>query len=177
MNRQLVWHAFTDFLLFVLPLVGINRWRRWLSRTWTRLFSIVRRLRRLYPRDTTDSDKSPVDTLMTTTGKLAFLPERTCAICHQQQITDLGLVDHSAAPDRGAALGGSGAGGVVGSALTDITNPYETIPCGCIYCFVCLAQALDAEEGDGWACLRCGNLVHRCQPWTGDVVLPHPLTT
>ena len=176
MNRQLVWHAFTDFLLFILPLVGINRWRRWLSRTWTRLLSIVRRLR---PRDTTGSDKIPVDTMMTTTiGKFAFLPERTCAICHQQQTTDLGLVDHPAASDRGAAFGGSGAGGVVGSALTDITNPYEAIPCGCIYCFVCLAQALDAEVGDGWTCLRCGNLVRQSQPWTGDVVLPHPpLTT
>ena len=34
LNRQLVWHAFTEFLLFLLPLVGISRWRRWLNRVW-----------------------------------------------------------------------------------------------------------------------------------------------
>ncbi|KAK1080934.1 peroxisome assembly protein (Peroxin-2) [Friedmanniomyces endolithicus] len=32
LNRQLVWHAFTEFLLFLLPLVGISRWRRWIAR-------------------------------------------------------------------------------------------------------------------------------------------------
>jgi peroxin-2 len=60
--------------------------------------------------------------------------------------------------------------GVVGSAQTDITNPYETISCGCIYCFVCLATRLEGEEGEGWTCLRCGELVKECKPWSGDVL-------
>jgi peroxin-2 len=25
------------------------------------------------------------------------------------------------------------------------------------------------EEGDGWTCLRCGNLVKRCRPWRGGL--------
>ena len=62
------------------------------------------------------------------------------------------------------------AGGIIGSAQTDIVNPYETIPCRCIYCFVCVAQKLEAEEGDGWMCLRCGEIVKRCRPWSGDVL-------
>lgn len=61
-------------------------------------------------------------------------------------------------------------GGVVGSAETDITNPYETIPCGCIYCFMCLAKRLENEEGEGCICLRCGELVNECKPWAGDVL-------
>ena len=61
-------------------------------------------------------------------------------------------------------------GGVVGSAQTDVTNAYETIPCGCIYCFVCIGTRLEFEEGDGWICLRCGGLVKECKPWAGDVV-------
>ena len=61
-------------------------------------------------------------------------------------------------------------GGVIGSAQTDVTNPYETIPCRCIYCFVCLASRLEAEEGEGWICLRCGELVKECKPWDGDVL-------
>lgn len=65
-------------------------------------------------------------------------------------------------------------GGIVGSAQTDITNPYETIPCGCVYCFVCIAQKLEAEEGEGWICLRCGELVKQCKPWNGDVLEEAP---
>jgi peroxin-2 len=68
-------------------------------------------------------------------------------------------------------MGLSGAsGGIIGSAQTDITNPYETVPCGCIYCFVCIAQKIESEEGQGWTCLRCGETVKQCTPWSGDVL-------
>lgn len=61
-------------------------------------------------------------------------------------------------------------GGFIGSAQTDITNPYETIPCSCVYCFVCIATRLEAEDDTGWTCLRCGELVKGCRPWAGDVL-------
>ena len=67
-------------------------------------------------------------------------------------------------------MAASASGGIVGSAQTDITNPYETVPCGCIYCFVCLVQKLEGEEGEGWVCLRCGEIVKKCKPWNGDVL-------
>lgn len=70
-----------------------------------------------------------------------------------------------------SGAGGGGGGGVVGSAQTDVTNPYEAVPCGCVYCFVCLAQKIEAEEGEGWTCLRCGEVVKECRPWSGDVVV------
>lgn len=147
LNRQLVWHAFTEFLLFVLPLVGINRWRRWLSRTWRKTKEIVH-----VGADGDDTAKR---------GDYAFLPERTCAICYQ---------DQNSAVSETEVLAAAASSGVVGSAQTDITNPYETIPCGCIYCFVCLATRLEREEGEGWTCLRCGELVKECKPWSGDVL-------
>ena len=68
----------------------------------------------------------------------------------------------------------AGGGGVVGSAATDITNPYEAVPCGCIYCFACLAQRIANEEGEGWTCLRCGESVAECRPWNGDVLEASP---
>ena len=68
-------------------------------------------------------------------------------------------------------------GGVIGSAQTDVTNPYETIPCGCVYCFVCIATRLEAEEGEGWMCLRCGHLVKECGPWAGDVLVGTTIPT
>ena len=147
LNRQLVWHAFTEFLLFVLPLVGINRWRRWLSRTWRKTKDII--------------NTGGEDTGGEKKGELAFLPERTCGICYQ---------DQNSATTEAEILAASS--GVAGSAQTDITNPYETIPCGCVYCFVCLATRIEREEGEGWACLRCGELVKECKPWSGDVLEP-----
>lgn len=101
-------------------------------------------------------------------GELAFLPERTCAICYQDQ-------NPTATSENEIMAISSVSGGVVGSAQTDITNPYQTVPCGCIYCFACIAKRLEAEEGEGWVCLRCGELVKECKPWAGDVVeiTPH----
>ncbi|KAK3694908.1 Pex12 amino terminal region-domain-containing protein [Podospora appendiculata] len=150
LNRQLVWHAFTEFLLFVLPLVGINRWRRWLTRTWRKTKQMV----------TSGGDGSADEKK----GEYAFLPERTCAICYQDQ--------NSAATEAEVLAAAAAKTGVVGSAQTDITNPYEAIPCGCIYCFVCLATRIEREEGEGWGCLRCGETVKECKPWSGDVLEP-----
>ncbi|KAH8679960.1 Pex12 amino terminal region-domain-containing protein [Tricladium varicosporioides] len=147
LNRQLVWHAFTEFLLFVLPLVGISRWRRWLARVWRKTKSIMQ----------SGGEEEDIKA-----GEFSFLPERTCAICYQDQ--------NITGASEAEIIAASGASGVVGSAQTDITNPYEAMPCGCIYCFVCLASRLEAEEGEGWTCLRCGEEVKECKPWSGDVI-------
>ncbi|KAM7206722.1 Pex2 / Pex12 amino terminal region domain containing protein [Rhypophila sp. PSN 637] len=156
LNRQLVWHAFTEFLLFVLPLIGINRWRRWLARTWKRTKQIF----------TTSTGGSTEDGEREKKGEYAFLPERTCAICYADQ--------NSATTENEVLAAGAGqaAKGTVGSAQTDVTNPYEGMPCGCVYCFVCLATRIEREEGEGWVCLRCGELVKECKPWGGDVLPP-----
>jgi len=151
LNRQLVWHAFTEFLLFVLPLIGINRWRRWIARAWRRTKKMVA---------AGDDDQGGEAEKK---GEYAFLPERTCAICYQ---------DQNQATTEQEILAAASSSGVVGSAQTDVTNPYETLPCGCIYCYVCLATRIEREEGEGWTCLRCGELVKECKPWSGDVLEP-----
>lgn len=150
LNRQLVWHAFTEFLLFLLPLVGISRWRRWLSRAWRKTMSTLK------------SSGDDEDEQVQKQGELAFLPERTCAICYKD--------NNPASTTENEVMAASTSAGIVGSAQTDITNPYETIPCGCVYCFVCLVQKLEGEEGEGWVCLRCGEIVKKCKPWNGDVL-------
>jgi peroxin-2 len=145
----LVWHAFTEFLLFLLPLVGIGRWKRWISRAWRKTVNALK--------SSSDDEESTEKQ-----GELAFLPERTCAICYRDQ--------NPATATESDVIAASASGGISGSAQTDITNPYETIPCGCIYCFVCIVQKVEAEEGQGWVCLRCGEIVKKCQPWNGDVL-------
>lgn len=151
LNRQLVWHAFTEFLLFILPLVGISRWRRWLGRAWRKAATFLK------PEGNHDDEDLPPR------GELGFLPERTCAICYQDQNLT------STSREEIAAIAGA-TNGVIGSAQTDITNPYETVSCGCIYCYVCIAQRLEGEDGEGWVCLRCGEIVHECKPWNGDIL-------
>lgn len=153
LNRQLVWHAFTEFLLFLLPLVGIGRWRRWISRAWKKTM------------DTLKASDNSNGATKEKQGQFAFLPERTCAICYQ---------DQNPTSTSEADILGSASGGIIGSAQTDITNPYETIPCRCIYCFVCITEKLEAEEGEGWSCLRCGEIVKQCKPWNGDVLEEAP---
>ena len=150
LNRQLVWHAFTEFLLFLLPLVGIGRWRRWLSRAWRKTLIAMR---------SGDED----DDSAKKQGQFAFLPERTCAVCYQAQ-------NPTSTSEADILSASAAAGGVFGSAQTDITNPYEAVPCGCVYCFVCITEKLEAEEGQGWICLRCGEIVRQCKPWNGDVL-------
>ncbi|KIW09085.1 uncharacterized protein PV09_00031 [Verruconis gallopava] len=159
LNRQLVWHAFTEFLLFLLPLVGVSRWRRILSRAWRRVIASFKRSFGSSAED--DEDAIPK-------GELGFLPERTCAICYSDQNPIVG------AGSEADILAATTGGGVIGSAQTDITNAYEAVPCGHIYCFVCLAQKIEAEEGEGWTCLRCGEIVKECKPWNGDVIEESP---
>lgn len=151
LNRQLVWHAFTEFLLFFLPLLGISRWRRWLSRA-------LRKAKALARMNGRDHDEE-----VSKKGELAFLPERTCAICYRDQ-------NPSSTMESEVIAITSTSGGVVGSAQTDVTNPYQTTVCGCVYCFVCIATKLEAEDGEGFVCLRCGELVKECRPWAGDVI-------
>lgn len=152
LNRQLVWHAFTEFLLFLLPLVGIGRWRRWLGRAWRKT-----KLALHSEEDHFDANAQR--------GPLAHLPDTTCAICYQDQ----NPANSTEAEILGVNKGANGIG-LIGSATTDVVNPYETVPCRCIYCFVCIATKLEAEEGEGWTCLRCGEVIRICRPWSGDVL-------
>ena len=151
LNRQLVWHAFTEFLLFLLPLVGINRWRKWLTRSW-------RKIKTFLQRNGSTGEENPLSA-----GELGFLPERTCAICYKN-------LNRSAPSESEIMAVTARTGGLITSAQTDITNPYSAIPCSCIYCYVCIATRLESEDGTGWTCLRCGELVQRCRPWAGDVI-------
>lgn len=162
LNRQLVWHAFTEFLLFLLPLVGISRWRRWLSRVWRKTKLALR----------ASGDDSGDDTVPEKSGPLAHLPEGICAICYQDQ----NPANTSDAEVLGINVGANGIG-MTGSATIDIVNPYETVPCGCVYCFVCIATKLEAEEGEGWTCLRCGEVVKMCHVWDGDVMVMNNTTS
>ncbi|GBB97168.1 hypothetical protein RclHR1_02930017 [Rhizophagus clarus] len=60
LNRQLVWHAFTEFLLFIMPLINLRKLKNLLKR-------------KLLPESYFRSNT------------LDFLPTHICAICHENQ--------------------------------------------------------------------------------------------
>lgn len=65
-NRQLVWNAFTEFLLIIVPLVNMAK----LKRRFTKVLSLT---------------ISSSDGEGKAQGELHFLPEKTCAICYATQ--------------------------------------------------------------------------------------------
>ncbi|KAK9373732.1 Pex12 amino terminal region-domain-containing protein [Lipomyces chichibuensis] len=131
LNRQLVWSEFTNFLLFVLPLIHLPRLKKKLNKAITSASS------------TTD----------TSVGQLSFLPERTCAICYHQD-SKIGSVSSATADPASVGVGSN-----------DITNPYVAVECGHIYCYVCLVTQIEEQEGEGWLCLRCGELIKKAKAW------------
>lgn len=144
--------------------MGISRWRRWIARAWKKTKTAGAKLWHGASFTTKEIDDEDEELQK---GELAFLPERTCAICYQDQNPAGGQSEQEVISST--SLGANS--GIIGSATTDITNPYSADPCGCIYCFVCIAQRIEAEEGEGWVCLRCGEVVKECRPWHGDVIV------
>ncbi|KAI8873550.1 hypothetical protein GQ42DRAFT_160461 [Ramicandelaber brevisporus] len=148
LNRQMVWHALTEFILSVAPVISMRSMRR--------------------------SIKSFVNAL---TGGLIFrsasgagnpellgLPDNICAFCHtgatpspsnsgQRQVVSAeaaaiqaSLVTAAAeeAKAMASATGGSG-----------ITNPHRA-NCGHDFCYICVSAAMMAEGQEGAECPRCG---------------------
>ncbi|KAH9179818.1 Pex12 amino terminal region-domain-containing protein [Lactarius sanguifluus] len=147
MNRQMVWHAFTEFLVFLLPLLPHRKLRR-LAGTAANCH--------IAP---TDCNSYPGDAQLNRRGKFAHLPEDECAICYENATaTTLGIADPMAfaiqpRPPRVERRDEPPA--------HPLTTPYRT-SCGHIYCYTCIAEKMlrAADEGEGqWECLRCAERV------------------
>ncbi|VVT57716.1 uncharacterized protein SAPINGB_P005834 [Magnusiomyces paraingens] len=147
-NRQLVWNALTEFLLFTLPLINLGRLRRRFGKAVAYVVG-------------GSSSGSNDGSSSNQKGELYFLPEKTCAICYKD-------AERAITATAMSSAGGGDSGGDGSGVNTDITNPYECVECGHVFCYVCLASRLVEAEGDGWTCLRCGELVQRMRVF-GDV--------
>lgn len=71
-NRQLVWNALTEFLLFILPTLNFRRLMRRLSH-----FAV--------------GSSSPA-LKQEQVGPFAFLPERTCPVCYESSSLQTGII-------------------------------------------------------------------------------------
>ncbi|CAE6405314.1 unnamed protein product [Rhizoctonia solani] len=154
MNRQMVWHAFTEFLLFMLPLVDMKALKRRLLRASANLQPLsylpVPSYFRPIKEDTSTAEKER-------RGPYWSLPTSECAICTEEAAT---TVAHMIAPDaseRRQELAASEKWMPEAAPTHPLNTPYIT-SCGHAYCYVCVAdRVLRAADdgGDVWECLRC----------------------
>ncbi|KAJ7684035.1 Pex12 amino terminal region-domain-containing protein [Mycena rosella] len=159
MNRQMVWHAFTEFLLFLLPLVSARSIRRRITRITSLMTPSFFQPSRL------DAPKSGP-----ARGKYWTLPQDQCAICAENASFSLNLAEPANAfTSLAASLPGNASspesttpGSDTEPPLHPIHTPYLA-SCGDVYCYHCIAErmmrAADEEEGQKWECLRCGQRV------------------
>ncbi|KAI6130404.1 Pex12 amino terminal region-domain-containing protein [Pisolithus croceorrhizus] len=165
MNRQMVWHAFTEFLLFLLPLISPRVLQRRFGKVVSRLVLSV------LP---SSNDRKPWQRKR---GKYEALPSGQCAICadNASHTLDLG---YSANTPTSLAPYSSSQESITDPASVDeipafpIHTPYIT-SCGHLYCYYCISERMmrTVDEGSevGWECLRCAEHVRSADRWEAEV--------
>ncbi|KAF9247336.1 Pex12 amino terminal region-domain-containing protein [Melanogaster broomeanus] len=155
MNRQMVWHAFTEFLLFLLPLVNARSIQRRITRLMSRL---------TFPAILPGSSAATLRSPSRKHGKYEALPADQCAICAENASYTLNL-GYSA--DALTSLTSAKEGTSQPAADDEVPpfpiyTPYVT-SCGHVYCYHCIAERMmrTADDGleSGWECLRCAESV------------------
>ncbi|KAF7776033.1 hypothetical protein Agabi119p4_4426 [Agaricus bisporus var. burnettii] len=163
MNRQMVWHAFTEFLLFLLPLLHTRSVRQGIRRLLScaspsRILSLIpaSAARRLGLANSLQSSGSTIKKR----GKYWALPPNECAICAEK--SSLNLITHEP-PSMFSNLAPQSTPSETAEnepIAHPINVPYVA-SCGDIYCYSCIAEHLmrtadDLDKQHGWECLRCG---------------------
>ncbi|KAF9476493.1 hypothetical protein BDN70DRAFT_882321 [Pholiota conissans] len=175
MNRQMVWHAFTEFLLFLLPLISARTIRRKFYR-WTSLFSSLslsgllhfRKLLGINPEIEWRCSSSQKR------GNFWLLSEEQCAICAENAQFNLNVAE---TPNLFTSLAASSDNISQHSGIEPpgypIRNPYQT-SCGHVYCYHCIAERLlrtvdETDDESGWECLRCGEKVQEVHRYKVEI--------
>ncbi|KAG9018658.1 peroxisome assembly protein (Peroxin-2) [Tulasnella sp. 427] len=159
MNRQMVWHAFTEFLLFILPLINTRLFRRWVTQYLVAIKAYVSlKTRGFASASAYSTSKAGIDGRSKLAGKFASLPEDCCAICAEDSSSP--TTSASSAVQTGVSVPPLSLS-TDGVPTFPIAIPYRT-SCGHEYCYSCLTvRMLRAhEDGDpGWECLRCKEII------------------
>ncbi|BGP36401.1 peroxisome assembly protein (Peroxin-2) [Rhodotorula kratochvilovae] len=194
LNRQLVWEAFTEFLLFLLPLINMHRLRLRVTKAISSRATKSTTLRTLASalpapiagtlglsslRSTSSTSSGSKSSAPATAphGPLAHLPPSTCPICYaasnappthlpSASFADPTLPSASLLHTSGPAAGGD----------TSVKIPYVAdCAFACRYCYYCVVGALakaEEEADDAWMCLRCGAEVHGARREVVEAVVP-----
>ncbi|KAN0097471.1 Pex2 / Pex12 amino terminal region domain containing protein [Tylopilus felleus] len=166
MNRQMVWHAFTEFLLFSLPLINTRSVQRRVTRLISRL---------TLPAILSNTPKGAPRSYLRKHGKYEALPEDQCAICAQNASYSLDLSYTDALSTVSATEGALETTRDDEVPRFPIYTPYIT-SCGHVYCYHCIAERMmrTADEGldSGWECLRCAENVKSADRLEAEELAP-----
>ncbi|PBL02362.1 hypothetical protein ARMGADRAFT_1005756 [Armillaria gallica] len=174
MNRQMVWHAFTEFLLFLLPLISARKVRRRINRITASFASIPSKLQSALGKRSDPSSTAP--RISQAFGKYHSLPEDQCAICAENASFNLNMAD-SANAFTAITVSQSNSDVASSGSQTEppaypLYTPYIT-SCGHVYCYHCIAErmmrAVDDAEDEGWECLRCTEVVRGAERFAVEV--------
>ncbi|KAG7096796.1 hypothetical protein E1B28_004205 [Marasmius oreades] len=164
MNRQMVWHAFTEFLLFLLPLINARKVQRGIKRVTSSITSLL------------GTSQSTRPSNHNKRGKYWSLPEDQCAICAESASFNLNPTDptnvftnftESVLPSTSHELDSE-------APKYPLYTPYIT-SCGHLYCYHCVAERMmlfanDGEDKQGWECLRCSEHVTEANRFVMETV-------
>ncbi|TFK43407.1 Pex12 amino terminal region-domain-containing protein [Crucibulum laeve] len=170
MNRQMVWHAFTEFLLFLLPLINARYIRRRFYRIAAYLSPTA--LLSIFPSkhmailSHTSASSEEMWPQKQKRGPYWTLSEDECAICAENASFSLNVTEPANAFTSLANSTPSASGSTPSSTeppTYPIYNPYIT-SCGHLYCYHCVAERMlrtadEADDESGWVCLRCSEEV------------------
>jgi len=167
MNRQMVWHAFTEFLLFLLPLINT----RSVQHRVTRLISQLS-----LPAILSNTSKGALQSYMRKHGKYEALPADQCAICAENASYTLNLgYTADTIPVTSITEGASETTRDDGVPPFPIYTPYVA-SCGHAYCYHCIVERMmrTADEGldSGWECLRCAERVKSADRLEAEESIP-----
>ncbi|BGP52618.1 peroxisome assembly protein (Peroxin-2) [Rhodotorula sphaerocarpa] len=183
LNRQLVWEAFTEFLLFLLPLINLHRFRLRVVKAISsraKKSSVLRATASVLPapvastlglgslRNARGDDQTAKGEGDVPPGPYAFLPPQTCPICYSTTTgPPSGLGSATAATAfadptlpsasllHGSSSGPSGGGGG-GAGDTAVKIPYvANCRGGCRYCYYCIVGTLVRAEEDAEESWTC----------------------
>ncbi|KAH6915319.1 peroxisomal biogenesis factor 2 [Coprinopsis sp. MPI-PUGE-AT-0042] len=169
MNRQMVWHAFTEFLLFLLPLIDARTVRKRFYRL-TAWFNPTAALS-ILPDKALSSlgvSRTKLASVPKRSAKYASTPEDQCAICAENASFN---PNPSEQANMFTAMALTILDSGEGASPYPIHIPYIT-SCGHIYCYHCVAERMirAADDGDGgWECLRCCEVVKGADRYSVEV--------
>ncbi|KAK0191129.1 peroxisomal biogenesis factor 2 [Armillaria mellea] len=168
MNRQMVWHAFTEFLLFLLPLISARKIRRRVNHITASFASIPSKLQSAFSKSPDPSSTAP--RISQAFGKInaPSVPKMLHSISIWPIQANAFTAITVSQSNSDVASGGS----QTEPPAYPLYTPYIT-SCGHVYCYHCIAERMmrtaDDAEDEGWECLRCTEAVRGAERFSVEV--------
>ncbi|KAI7936608.1 hypothetical protein MJO28_015507 [Puccinia striiformis f. sp. tritici] len=151
LNRQIVWQALTDFILFLLPLIDFRALRIRANQISKFISETIRGSGRVREERATDSRIAvPKDTTS----------RDRCPICTSKQRASSVLQDPSDLSSRSTS----------NHHQTHLKIAYQTDCCKGLYCYLCVVPEILKWRDmylDPWRCWRCGKAPLGLSRWNG----------